>query len=329
MVVDSFLESDGVADKPAAIQYLESIGVEPDSAVRLIVATHWHDDHIGGMAQLVARCPQATFVCSAALCKKEFLAAIGPLSGRNVTVTGSGAREIRALFSVDRSAGAKRDFALANRLLLRQGNGEVWALSPDSGVFETFLVAVSELMAEMEPARGRLPALSPNEASVVLSIHIGDIVLLLGADLEKNGWKTILENSSRPAGRASVFKLPHHGSQNAHHDDVWDQMLVRDPVAVVAPWTLGGRILPRRKDVERILSRSDDSYSTVARSSMSRSARFRHRHSVVRRAVQGSDIELRRDAPAVSGIRLRRKLEGSTGWIAEELGAGCRLRAFY
>ena len=35
--------------RPVASEYLEYIGVETDAVV-LIVATHWHDDHISGLA---------------------------------------------------------------------------------------------------------------------------------------------------------------------------------------------------------------------------------------------------------------------------------------
>jgi hypothetical protein len=34
---------------PAAAEYLASIGVDPATSVRLIIATHWHDDDIAGL----------------------------------------------------------------------------------------------------------------------------------------------------------------------------------------------------------------------------------------------------------------------------------------
>jgi glyoxylase-like metal-dependent hydrolase (beta-lactamase superfamily II) len=62
----------GNAKRPATLEYLESIGVNPAQAVRLIVATHWHNDHIGGLSQIVKSCPNARFVCPAVLASKEF-----------------------------------------------------------------------------------------------------------------------------------------------------------------------------------------------------------------------------------------------------------------
>ena len=47
VIVDSCITD---AREPQALDYLLSIGVDPAAAVTLIVATHWHDDHIRGMA---------------------------------------------------------------------------------------------------------------------------------------------------------------------------------------------------------------------------------------------------------------------------------------
>ena len=64
VIVDSCINHEG---KPRALEYLESIGVNPAQGVDLIVATHWHDDHIRGMAKLVEVCSKANFCCTNAL----------------------------------------------------------------------------------------------------------------------------------------------------------------------------------------------------------------------------------------------------------------------
>ena len=74
----------------------------------------------------------------------------------------------------------------------------------------------------------------------------------LGADPEKQGWSAILEGGARPAGKASAYKIPHHGAGNADLPAVWDQMLENGPVAVLTPWRRGSRALPTTQDVERI-----------------------------------------------------------------------------
>src|SRR4051794_14613649 len=68
-IVDSCI--DRATDLPASIAYLRSIGVDPTSAVRLVVISHWHDDHIRGLTSTVTACPEARVVCSAAMHDSE------------------------------------------------------------------------------------------------------------------------------------------------------------------------------------------------------------------------------------------------------------------
>ena len=55
------------------LTYLRQLHIDPATAVRQVIATHWHDDHIRGMGRVVAACEAAEFVCSAALRQDEFL----------------------------------------------------------------------------------------------------------------------------------------------------------------------------------------------------------------------------------------------------------------
>jgi len=114
--VDCFVVSENGHGVPAALRYLESMGVDPAEAVELIVATHWHDDHIRGMSALVDACARATFCCSGALRQREFLAMVGAVAGREVSVCGSGASEIHAIFSSAGGSGKRRAYALANKM---------------------------------------------------------------------------------------------------------------------------------------------------------------------------------------------------------------------
>ena len=61
-------------EQPAALSYLESLGLTASEVVHLIVATHWDDDHIRGLSTVVDSSPNARFACSAALRRKEIFA---------------------------------------------------------------------------------------------------------------------------------------------------------------------------------------------------------------------------------------------------------------
>lgn len=72
LVVDSCMNRS--ARKPAALAYFDEIATDPTKSVELILATHWHDDHVAGIDKIVEACPQARFWCSEALKCEEFLA---------------------------------------------------------------------------------------------------------------------------------------------------------------------------------------------------------------------------------------------------------------
>src|SRR5437899_345422 len=61
LLVDSCIDPE--SKRPATGEYLERIGIDP-AQVRAIVASHWHDDHVGGISQLAAKHSQADFILS-------------------------------------------------------------------------------------------------------------------------------------------------------------------------------------------------------------------------------------------------------------------------
>ena len=78
-----------------------------------------------------------------------------------------------------------------------------------------------------------------------------------------SGWTAIVGERTRPEGRASVFKVPHHGSVTADAPEVWRQMLEPEPLAVLAPWRRGDKALPTPEDVARILSRTMTAFASA------------------------------------------------------------------
>ena len=322
VLVDSCLDTDGA---PRALSYLESIALDPAQDVALIVATHWHDDHIRGMAKLVERCSSATFCCASVLGKNEFLAAVRALEGRHLSSAGSGIREIHAVFSYlgQRTPVQTPRLALANRRIFEQDGCEIWSLSPNDRNYAAFLKTIGGLIPSEGHSKGRVPDPSPNEVAVVLWVRIENIVVLLGADLERPGWVEILQSAERPNDKASAFKVPHHGSNNAHDPAVWTQMLEPNPFAVLTPWRRGGHALPTQSDVERILSFTPNAYAT-ARKSLSARATTR-RPKMVDRTTRESGVKLRRLAMSSDAIRLRRPLDARTGWKVQKFGSAYHL----
>ena len=324
VIVDSCVNSDS---QPAALAYLRSIGSNPSEAVRLIVATHWHDDHIRGLADMVEVCGNATFYCSAALRADEFLAAVGALENRPATEAGSGVREIYKVFSLLAERSDPRRYAISRRMIFDQAGCKIWALSPSDEVFEAFLQQIDRLVPKEREAKRRVPSLTPNEAAVVLLIAVRNTTILLGADLEKKGWLEILDIYDHFDCKASAFKVPHHGSRDAHEDRVWYEMLRKDPISVLTPWRRGRTELPTKTDISRILSFTNRAYVTTRKMDLAAKP-IRRRNYAVERTIRETGATIRSVGISRGMIRLRKAAHSRDDWKVEALGSACRLAAY-
>jgi beta-lactamase superfamily II metal-dependent hydrolase len=255
-LIDSCLNPE--TEAPAALSYLQRISVRPD-AVRVLVVTHWDDDHTQGVTTLVRECDQAAVACSLALNRKDIVQFVLE-QARYAGATGSGLDELRSVLTQCRSTG-RLIWAKATLPLYPRESGStpsVAALSPSDDAVSRSIESLIERAAEGSISYGRryrAPE-GPNGASVAATVRVEADFILLGADLEKSnnpltGWEAVL-TYARPSGRASLVKVPHHGSEGAHHDGMWEQMVETDAVAIVTPWVLAGGHLPTEDDLQRL-----------------------------------------------------------------------------
>ena len=325
IVIDSCISSGG---EPEPLRYLDRIGVDSSRDVRLVVATHWHDDHIRGMGQIVETCQSADFCHAATLLKEEFLSYVYANEGNSIVGASSGVREIHNVFS-QLSSNSQKKYprgaipALANTRVYNQSDCEVWSLSPSSTVFQEFLLRVGSLMPIEGQTKRRQPAFSANHVAVALWVSSGDVSLLLGSDLEKPGWGRVVQSSARPQDKASVYKVAHHGSKNADLPEVWSSMLVPDPWAVLTPWRRGGRELPTESDVRRILSYTNNAYATAKTNQIQSSAKIRNQ--AVRKTVREAGIRIRDLNLRPGAVRLR-KSKAQADWTLEMFGSAYHLK---
>lgn len=321
IIVDSCLNSEA---RPAALKYFQNLGLNPAEVVRLIVATHWHDDHIRGMGELVEVCDNAAFCCASALRAREFLTAVGALANRPMSRGGSGMQELHKVLSLLVERSSEPVFAISNRRIFSRDGCEVWALSPFDKEFDAFLREIGLLLPQEHETKRRIPALTPNKVAVALLIKIDDTAILLGSDLEGQGWLEILNAPESPSCKASFFKIPHHGSQNAHEDSVWNEMLHSDPIAALTPWRRGGRELPTTNDVQRILSFTERGYATASRNGLIGDPIW-DRSNPVERTIRETGVKIKRTRLSPGMVRLRRELGSQTDWSIETFGSACQL----
>ena len=265
-IVDSCLDDDF---QPASISYLSDLGVAVDTDVISVSASHWHDDHIKGLAKTVALCSNAKLSLGAALRHSEFVAFLQAHEDQPVQKLDRGGSELLACLNIvrDRKASVKllsEDtliFDFDPYQLAHQLRVEMRALSPSGKQFTDFLRRIRKFPTASEGnPKGRITEPSRNHLSVAMLLTVGKQAVLLGADLEQmedpqKGWKAVVAGRRGRLPLAHLFKVPHHGSCNAHNEDVWDEML-DEPVSIVTPWIKGGHHLPRKSDLDRLRTRS-------------------------------------------------------------------------
>ncbi len=318
IIVDSCL--DPQSGEPAALSYLQQMGVDVSVDVLLVCATHWHDDHIGGMFRLVESCASAPFVCSSAFHHQDFVDLMHVFNKNVVSVEGSGLSEIQKVFLALRKRRTPPKFAMADRPLFSIDDGSggtlcrVTALSPSDLDFQRFLAKLSSLAPRRGITKFRLPAPTPNEVSVAMWVRIRETDILLGADLEESGqtgrgWIAVLDSSERPQGRAAVFKVAHHGSITGHHDRIWTELLVDAPVAILTPWNRGSK-LPTSADCSRIIDLTPNAYVT----SHPRAPKKQTQEQAVARTLRESGIRVSYTEPDPGYVQLRRA-HGAATWV--------------
>lgn len=332
IIVDSFLYRD--SGQPVALEYLSSIGVDVSTQVRQVVVTHWHDDHIKGSSTVFKACTSADMVCSNALNSKEFFQLLTLQRSHSSILTSitTGIDEFREIMQLvlDRKKNSGKlplQFATSCKTIFTHSSSStsarVVSLSPSDAEFYRALIGFEGLFpAKVGEAKKRLVDLKPNDTAVVLWIEIDNLMVLLGSDLENcaaedSGWKNIVTSLNRPTGRAIVFKIPHHGSVTGYEERVWQEMLTKNPHAILTPFTRSN--LPREGEVMRILSHTTNAYSAADGSS-----KKVKRESIVDKVLKERTITRKTLDGKLGLVRLRFDIK--TQSIREQLfGTACHL----
>jgi hypothetical protein len=332
MIVDSCIDrSSGL---PVALQYLGELGLRAEQAIALVVVTHWHDDHMAGAARVLQAATGARFFCSQALSRKEFLKLVA--AGEQVVLKSATARSGTSEFSSilatllarrqahQRATGVGPQWAMESTVLHRRsasaGNPdcEIVGLAPSSASLTRSMRGVASLLpAQGDPKRAAVNV-DPNETSLVLAVRVGAAIAILGADLEtgadpSTGWNAVVTSPMAQGLKAQVYKVPHHGSENAHHAAVWSALLESEPHAVLTPFAAGRKFLPSADDLARMKGLTPNLY--VA--SRAPASPAKPLDKAVERTIREVASSFRQRAGRMGHIRLR--IPASTGVPTVEL----------
>ena len=333
LVVDSCIEQE--SKRPVALEYLETIGVNPATGIRVVVASHWDDDHIKGLSEVFQEATAATFVCSAAMTSPQFSSMLAAWRLRSFLPGGSGIDEMDAIIQELRDrvglSGTKPPMrASAQKILWERDQpkpAEIRALSPSDAADAVMIARFAEIRTTAMGLSRRLPQITNNHASVVLSVICDTARVLLGADLQirsdrRFGWFAIIDGAIR-GERYEVYKIPHHGSSNADHDEIWSKLLKPEPIAGVTPFVWGGITLPTQEDRRRILSHTPNAYLTAP----AKWGRLRDRDPRAEKLLRRFTKQVQLTPARFGHIRLRKNIGPGTSrnWEVAIFGAATKL----
>lgn len=332
-VIDSCL--DATSKQPAALQYLTGLGANPATSIQLVVATHWHDDHMDGISTVFQTATNSIFACTGAVMQADFKEVLAAWIGTRFLPGGSGVDELRSIMAElkKRSTNAHcvvpKLASVGKELWPTPSKPNPWGmsikcLSPSDAAVLATISRLKGVAPSKSKVRRRLPRLLENDTSVVLSVEVAGHRILLGGDLHVRadrslGWFAIVDDHAGSDARHHAFKVPHHGSSTGDHDEVWSKMTVDQTCAVTTPFVGGSVRLPRVEDCQRILSKTQNAYLSAP----PLPGKFRDANKAVERTVQEATRSVHFVPGKYGHVRLRKNLDEAPAvpWRVELFGS--------
>lgn len=325
VIIDSCIEPSTGEVLPLA--FLRSRNIDL-SQVKLIICTHWHDDHIGGISDILKSCQNAIFSYARVNDLVKFLQFVSlDYQKLKTTVSNTSTAEFNRCLEILLKSGRIQKFAASDKMLysdLKEGfECRLYSLSPSDKSTSLFDQEVSTLIDKFGSTHKRIPRQTANDRSVVILINVNDQVIILGADLEvvqddNLGWLDIINNSSviKLNDKASYFKVPHHGSENGYHDSIWSVLIKDKPIGTLTPWNRNTK-LPQPDMVERYKSLTNELYITSPLIVSNKAKKRDHKTEKTIKEFNNSVRELKFQFGVISSTL---KLDGSSDWITVTQG---------
>jgi hypothetical protein len=318
-VVDSCLLKRNEKAVNLPLNYLRAMGV---SSLAFVILSHPHQDHFEGLDEILESLPcsmvgryggdsvrelQKYWIYSDVDSTESISDSLARVFVAFEKATDNGAtykrlNEMSILYDLDTTVGGR------NCLV------KLLSLSP-SGLSQERYANILRSSLKMGKPLEHLKRADHNLIASALWLQVNNTRVLLGSDVEKGvhpqtGWKGIVRIPGCPDLRVSAIKVAHHGSSGAHHQPAWNLHKEGFPVALLTPYSLGAKQLPKHSDIQRI--RENCSSTGITGGFTFESPQTRYGRSSIRQASMTLKNWNIRVPPSHAGVlRVRYDLQGN------------------
>lgn len=262
-VVDCYARDLADPGTNPTVDFLKKRHVEK---IEFLCLTHPHADHFRGMSHLLSAFHVHRFWRNGGMSSQDlhvliaYLSQDAELSG-DVMATAD-AREFSQIHTLVTEQ-AKRTTSRLRRGHLESGQQlyprpvsasaamRMLSLSPSGDCVSEYQSQLHSCFDENRRLVGRFRAALHNSVSVALLIEFGQTRIVLGGDLEEEGWREVLAEFPHERLSCHAIKVPHHGSANGYTDSLWDYFAASGkPIAIITPFLRNG--LPEAIALEHI-----------------------------------------------------------------------------
>jgi beta-lactamase superfamily II metal-dependent hydrolase len=253
--------------EPIALKYLESLGVDFSTQVKGLVITHWHQDHIAGSDKILELCKEAKLYISKALVSKEAFNFSNLSEIDNFTKSSIKSKELnniaKYIKSNNLSAIVERVSNNHSFFNFLHNKTRLLALSPsNTAVTDSINEFASRIYNKGDSRTQSITTNTPNLNAIALYFSVGNFSAILGSDLEIHnqkyiGWNAVFNGGniqSQSVSPSNLYKVSHHGSKTANHEDIWNKLLAKNPISITTPFSRSK--LPKNDQIEYIKNKS-------------------------------------------------------------------------
>ena len=309
---------DPITREPVPLQYLKNLGFDPQAAVKYIIASHWHEDHVRGLHNFLQASTNARFSCASVLTGEEFFALAEIYNDPTSAISRNPKEIYNCLKTIEQRIKSTKQpiisWASADKVLCKTVSPypvKLTSLSPSDAMDTRSKMFMFNYISAVKKGSTdpKMTATTPNDVAVAILFEINGREIILGSDLEEEkksnplfGWSAVLKGNTVNGTRSNVYKVAHHGSNTGHHHPIWTDILTDQPLALLTPFQHGKHKIPNLEERNTILALTNNAYISADPNHKIKAPKRTHK---VQAVINGAVKNLRLANGKVGHIRWR------------------------